>query len=155
MLALPFLLFALLSGCISPSMILVNREGKVIRCAFTGYGYGIAGAIAMSAAQTAYESCVEDARLLGFYPLSKAHWGIIPKDRTSSPVVISSVQPGSSAALSGLRPGDIVRSIDGVPIEIAGDMIPVFSKKAPGDLLSATIERDGQTFEVQSILGQR
>jgi hypothetical protein len=34
-------------GCVTPSTMMVNREGKVVRCATAGYGYGVAGAIAM------------------------------------------------------------------------------------------------------------
>ena len=52
------LLSCFVVACTNPSTLLVNREGNVMRCATTGYGYGLAGAIAISAAEAAHSRCV-------------------------------------------------------------------------------------------------
>ena len=69
-------LIVLLLGCTTPSTLLVNRDGKVVRCAATRYGYGLAGAIAIGAAQSAHSGCVTDARRLGFAEIPDASVGV-------------------------------------------------------------------------------
>ena len=46
-----------LAVCVTPSTMMVNSEGKGMRCATTGYG----NVIAMSAGQSTHDRCVEDS----------------------------------------------------------------------------------------------
>lgn len=55
---------------------------------------------------------------------------------------VDSVQPDSPAAAAGFKPGDLVVSIDGKPIDSFADMQRIVSDSA-GDTLSITVERDG------------
>lgn len=57
------------SGCVTPSTMMVNREGKVMRCSSYGYGYGVMGAIATSTAEQTHAQCVRDAKIVGFVPI--------------------------------------------------------------------------------------
>jgi hypothetical protein len=50
-----------LAVCVTPSTMMVNSEGKGMRCATTGCG----NVIAMSAGQSTHDRCVEDMRKIG------------------------------------------------------------------------------------------
>ena len=41
------------------------------------------------------------------------------------------LDPGPYGARAGLRPGDILRAINGVPVEATGDIDPVLRRAAP------------------------
>ncbi|MFW2383911.1 MAG: alpha/beta fold hydrolase, partial [Acidimicrobiales bacterium] len=60
------------------------------------------------------------------------------------PVVISRVTPGSPAEDAGLRPGDLIVSIDGLPILTESDVVD----GAPGDVVEFVVERDGTEIEL-------
>ena len=51
-----------LAGSVTPPTIMVNPEGKGMRCATTGYG----NVIAISAAQSTHDRCIEKMRKIGY-----------------------------------------------------------------------------------------
>lgn len=63
------------------------------------------------------------------------------------PPVIDTVTPGSPAAEAGIRPGDVVVSIDGTGVETFDDVLRTVSLSADKPL-GFVIERGGQTFPV-------
>jgi S1-C subfamily serine protease len=67
---------------------------------------------------------------------------------------VGGVQPNSAAAAAGLRPGDLVTAIDGAPIESWQNLVRVISARKPGDKVKLSVERKGQTMEVEATLGQ-
>src|SRR5262245_25554360 len=67
------LLLALaLSGCVTPSTVLVNSKGQMARCSSAGGGYGIMGAVSIGMAQQSHDQCVKDAKLMGYVPMNSA-----------------------------------------------------------------------------------
>lgn len=62
---------------------------------------------------------------------------------------IESIQPDSAAAASGLKPGDLVVSIDGKAIESFGDMQRIVSTSA-GQTLAITVDRGGVLTTVKA-----
>jgi S1-C subfamily serine protease len=56
---------------------------------------------------------------------------------------VSDVVPGSSAADSGLKPGDVITSIDGHAITSAADIGASLRDKKAGDHISIEFEREG------------
>jgi regulator of sigma E protease len=85
--------------------------------------------------------------LLGFLAFTAAYKFAAPDfDR----VLITSVLPGSPAETSGVLPGDIVLSVEGLPITTFESM-----QRAIGDRLDestrVTLERDGQTRTVEIV----
>jgi len=85
--------------------------------------------------------------LLGFLAFTAAYKFAAPDfDR----VLITSVLPGSPAETSGVLPGDIVLSVEGLPITTFESM-----QQAIGDRLDestrVTLERDGQTRTVEIV----
>ncbi|KQY90666.1 Do family serine endopeptidase [Pelomonas sp. Root1444] len=56
--------------------------------------------------------------------------------------LVSSVQPGSAAAKAGLKAGDVITSVDGEPVRVAGDVSSRVGLARPGDKLKLELWRD-------------
>ena len=69
--------------------------------------------------------------------------------------VIGAVDQNSPAARAGLQRLDIIRQADGQAMEDESSLGRVLRTKRPGDTLSLTVERNGQTNQVQVTLGER
>jgi S1-C subfamily serine protease len=78
--------------------------------------------------------------------------------------IIANVIPGSPAAKAGLEPihrtsegsieiGDIITAIDGQPVENGDDLLRALDNKSPGDSVSLTLDRRGQTRTTTVQLG--
>jgi serine protease Do len=69
--------------------------------------------------------------------------------------VISDVLPGSAAARVGLRPGDLVLTLDGKPIENGRQLQVNLYRHVVGDVVELEIFRDGQTLNVPVAMNER
>jgi membrane-associated protease RseP (regulator of RpoE activity) len=126
-----------LAGCATPSTLLINDEGKVMRCAAAGGGW-----MGAPMAVMAEQHCVDDAKRLGFFEMPPAKLGVT-LDFTKSPPVVHDVVPGSMASAAGLQRGDAVVRLDQYPIHGAHEFYGVLGQKKPGDTLAITVIRDG------------
>ena len=70
-------------------------------------------------------------------------------------VLVTEVEPGSPAAAAGIERGDVVVALAETTIDRDNSLAEVLFAYAPGDTVRATIERDGERFEVAVTLGQR
>ena len=61
---------------------------------------------------------------------------------------VADVTAGGPAATAGLQVDDVVTKVDGKIITDSTALIVAIRAKAPGDLISLTVLRDGQTIEV-------
>ncbi|MEO7149483.1 MAG: PDZ domain-containing protein, partial [Rhodanobacteraceae bacterium] len=66
--------------------------------------------------------------------------------------LITDVAPGSPAASAGLKPGDLVTSIDGKPVDDAQDLRNAQGLKPLGSALALGVERGGQHLQVSARL---
>lgn len=66
---------------------------------------------------------------------------------------ISGVNADSGAAEAGLQDGDIVTAFDGEKVSSASDLMLDVRSKNPGDTVTLTINRNGETQDVQVTLG--
>ena len=83
-------------------------------------------------------------------PVAEGAW--VQRDTaTNDPAVVS----GGPAAKGGVRDGDIITKINAVTIDALHPLDAVLSQFSPGDTVSLTILRDGQTVTVQVTLGVR
>jgi S1-C subfamily serine protease len=85
---------------------------------------------------------------------------------TDKGVYVVSVLTGSPAEKAGLVPGgkdaqsepkaggDVITSLDNVPVIKVEDMLTYFNGKRPGDSVTLTIIRGGQTLSVPVVLGE-
>ncbi len=65
-------------------------------------------------------------------------------------VRISTVTPNQPAAKAGLKPDDIITTVDGKPVKDGDELVAIISEKAPGSTVRLGFVRDGkaQTAEV-------
>ena len=67
-----------------------------------------------------------------------------------TPTDISEVVPESAAARAGLRPGDVIKKINGTDIERFEQIIRIV-QFAPGRPLSISVEREGRSVELAAV----
>jgi serine protease Do len=72
-----------------------------------------------------------------------------------SGVLISSVQPGFAADKAGLKPGDIITSVDGRPIKDGDELVNDISARKPGTTAKVGYIRNGQSLETTVTIGDR
>lgn len=66
---------------------------------------------------------------------------------------VSAVVEGSGAADAGIEKGDIITGFDGQPVTSASDLMMDVRTKSPGDTVTITVNRDGETRDFQVTLG--
>jgi serine protease Do len=64
-------------------------------------------------------------------------------------VLVQNSQEGGPAAAAGIRQGDVLLSIDGEPLESAGDLQQEIAERSPGDDVTLELLRDGERREVR------
>ena len=72
-----------------------------------------------------------------------------------SGVLISSVTPGFGADKAGLKPGDIITTIDGRPVKDGDDLVNDISARKPGSTAKVGYMRNGQHLETTVTIGDR
>ncbi len=71
-----------------------------------------------------------------------------------SGAVLTEVIEGSPAEASGLRPGNIIVSVDGEPLTEGFSLADAIGMREPGDRVALEVWRRGATDEVRVKLGQ-
>lgn len=66
---------------------------------------------------------------------------------------IAQVYEGTGAADAGLEEGDIVTAFDGEAVTSASDLMIDVRSKNPGDKVTLTVDRDGETKDIEVTLG--
>jgi S1-C subfamily serine protease len=69
----------------------------------------------------------------GFLGVQVATSALTPDSSGSTGAAVVGVQPGSPAELAGLAPGDVIVSVDGMPITSPAELQRVLSARHPGD----------------------
>lgn len=67
--------------------------------------------------------------------------------------LIARVLPGSPAAESGLREGDIILSFDGQPLATSSSLPPLVGSVDPGDIVQLDIMREGRPIDFRVEIG--
>ena len=66
-------------------------------------------------------------------------------------VEVTDVEAGSAAAEAGLRPGDIITAVDGLPLDDGAAQLRQLVRAAPERTLELTIRREGRTLTVTAV----
>ena len=67
---------------------------------------------------------------------------------------VPSVNPGEPAARAGLKPGDVIVSVEQAPITFAYQLKEAIAKR-PGQTIAIAILRDGQPMQIQAVPEKR
>ena len=138
----------------------------------TGIGYAVSINIVKRVVPVLISKGSYDYPLIGISSssneLTLSMWKKISHTVTSGVYVVS-VTPGGPADRAGLvggsqatdvqgfySGGDIITAVDGLPVNIYGDLISyIFKNKSPGDVIVLTIIRNDREMEVPLTLGSR
>lgn len=75
-------------------------------------------------------------------------------DQTSG-ILVASVTNGGPAYEAGIRMGDVITAADGSAVTSFEDLSKLLGSKKPGDTITLTVERSGQSSDVQVTLGEQ
>lgn len=68
---------------------------------------------------------------------------------------VQSLVPDSAADEAGLEPGDVITAVNGQPTPDSAAVGAVIRRLAPGDEITISVLREGESLEVKATLGQR
>ena len=140
--------------------VLADRRGRVIginsaiRPASDGSNgnVGIGFAVPIDLAAKSAEAIVQGK------PIQTGYLGVTPSLTTAggqNGALIQEVAPNSPAAKAGLRPGDLVTTIDGKPVENYSEMVASIRSHQPGDKVTLGVTRGGNETTITATLTQR
>jgi serine protease Do len=66
--------------------------------------------------------------------------------------LVSNVERGGAADKAGLKPGDVIRKINGQPIITNADLTGIISIAKPGEKVALDVWRDGKTIQLNATL---
>ncbi len=78
--------------------------------------------------------------------------GVVPADHPEGGFTVARLFEDTSASDAGLREGDRVLTWDGTPIDSIDAWSPVLLEHTPGDVVTLTIERDGEEQTIEMTL---
>ena len=70
-------------------------------------------------------------------------------------VAIAIIERSGPAAKAGLKPGDVVVSVDGARVETVQGLIKAVAATQPGNAVKLTIRRAGQNLDLPVVVGRR
>lgn len=134
---------------------LLNINGEVIgintfiQAAGTGLGFAIPSNMAMEV----YEELVKHGEVIrGFLGVQIGDLDEGLAQAMKAPdlngALVEEVIPESPAELAGLRHGDVVRSVDGQPIEDSKMLQQIIAHKKPGQSVQLNVLRSGEPMEI-------
>ena len=140
--------------------VLADRRGRVIginsaiRPASDGSNgnVGIGFAIPIDLAAKSAEAIVQGK------PIQTGYLGVTPSLTTAggqNGALIQEVAPNRPASRAGLRPGDLVTTIDGKPVENYSEMVASIRSHQPGDKVTLGVTRGGNETAITATLSQR
>jgi regulator of sigma E protease len=71
-----------------------------------------------------------------------------------TPATVTAIEADSAADRAGLKPGDRIRAVDGVEVELFPDLRQIIVTKIPGEKVTLTVERDGSRKEMPAVIGE-
>ena len=88
-------------------------------------------------------------------PVKHSYVGVELSPTSTGGAQISSVSSGSPASSAGIQPGDVVTAINGQAISSTEQFIATVDNYAPGQQITVTVKRGGQTHTIKLTLGTR
>lgn len=126
----------------------------------SGGNMGIGFAIPVNIAQQVMNGLIKDGKI------TRGWIGVEPQDinpelanlyklNSADGVVITAVQRTAPAYTAGIKPGDIVKKIEGNEIKNVTDLLQIVTSIQPGNLAVFELERQGNPVTLKVIVGTR
>jgi putative serine protease PepD len=134
---------------------LINSQGKVIGITSqiesdSGGSDGVGFAVPADTVQSIA------AQLISSGKAEHAFLGVLLRDSSSQPgASIAQVRSGTPAAKAGLQAGDIITAVDGKSITSASQLRGAINARRPGDTITVTYTRGGQSHTASVKLATR
>lgn len=143
----------------------INMRGEVVGIS-EAYIPPSAGAVALGFAIPAATAVEVANELLADGTAEHAYLGLTPGELTrqiaeqlgleaSTGVVVLSVDEAGPAGTAGIRPGDVLESMEGVELSAPEKLLAELRTRNPGDTVGFTVNRDGQTLDLKAQLTER
>lgn len=141
---------------------LLNEQGQVIgintaiRADAQGLGFAIPIETALRVAEQLFTTGMAEHPFLGIQmvDLTPATKSLLQQqqfpiaDNLNEGVIITGIVRNSPAENSQLQPGDIILSVDGIPVQKATEVQELVEQSRVGQLLVLTVSRGGQKIEI-------
>lgn len=126
----------------------------------SGGNMGIGFAIPVNIAQQVMNGLIKDGKI------TRGWIGVEPQDinpeianlfklNNDVGVVITAVQKGAPAYTAGIKPGDVVKKIEGKEIKNVSDLLQVITSIQPSNVAVFELERQGNPVTLKVIVGTR
>ncbi|OOR87308.1 hypothetical protein B0181_10440 [Moraxella caviae] len=123
----------------------------------SGGSMGIGFAIPTSIVEQVMNSIIATGKVsrgwLGVQIENAAHNPANLSNKTG--VTIAAVMSNGPAAQAGLQAGDVVTALDGTATNDAATFMSIIGRKAPNSSVRADVVRDGETLQLDVVLGER
>ncbi len=144
---------------------LVNMSGEVIginsaiattNARYQGYGFAVPVNLLKSVAMDLIREGKVDRGFIGVT--------IAPVDQTmadalglsdANGVLVTELVKGGAAERAGLKPGDVILTVDGRQVNAPNELQSYVAQHHPGDMVTLKVFRDGKTFEAKVSLMAR
>ena len=142
---------------------LINGNGEVIGLnsvklnvtAVEGMGFAIPSNQVKRIVEELIETDKVRRAYLGISFLDKSEVSLyLPNVKIDQGVYVYEVVSGGPAAKAGIREGDVIIEFDGRKVNDAGSLIAYLAEKSPGATVVVKFQRQGQTREVEVVLGE-
>ena len=144
---------------------LVDTQGRLLGIntaifSRSGGSLGIGFAIPVSTARQVLDSILKDGQV------TRGWIGVEPQELTAeliktfnlsakSGVIITGVLQNGPAAAAGIRPGDVITSVGGVPVRSVSELLSAVAALKPGVSASFKLQRRDAAMEVNVTPGKR
>ena len=144
---------------------LVDTQGRLLGIntaifSRSGGSLGIGFAIPVSTARQVLDSILKDGQV------TRGWIGVEPQELTTeliktfnlsakSGVIITGVLQNGPAAAAGIRPGDVITSVGGVPVRSVSELLSAVAALKPGVSASFKLQRRDAAMEVNVTPGKR
>jgi serine protease Do len=140
---------------------LCDLNGNVIgmNTAITAQGQGIGFAVTANAIKTSIDQILRYGRAtrswmgIGTVTLAPEVAERL-RVRHTPGALIGRVEPGSPADEAGLRVGDVITAINDRPVKEQNDVRAAIRTHRPGDTVTVSVQRDGQSEKISVRLGE-
>ena len=144
---------------------LIDTDGRVVGInswilSSSGGNIGLSFSIPIETADSTMDQLMEFGRVsrgylgVGIQGVDRERANALGLDRPVG-ALVNRVEPGSAAERAGIEVGDVILAVNEREIEVFSDLPPIIGSIRPGEDVSLTISRWGETRELSVSLDER